>query len=182
MVINSLCKIDTVAYNDYRRQLSDLKKFCMSLSQFQYAGMPVNGYSLDLSTVLKNDTINPFQIEKATKILALSVSADSIRMMNDMFRYMANYDLPQNNFIDSCLSSGILKMSNTKTEHKLASLAKIYRDSLYSAALKTCIHTLQNPQNRYAVWFRTKPEADSTRMQIYRHLHKINPELRLESK
>ena len=180
LVIKSLCCVDTAAYNDYRRQLSDLNDFCEQLQKFQYSGIPVNGYSLDLSSSLKNDTINPFQLKKAMAILSEEIS-DSIGMMNDMLRFMANYNLPESDFVDSCIASGILKLTKSKTEHKLASLAKIYRDSLYNTALQTCTQTLQNTGNRYVLWFKTCAEADSAKAQLFRHLLKTNPELQLRS-
>jgi len=177
LIQRSLEEVDTLAYTDYRGQLADLRKFCKSLQQYRYAGSPVNGYSLDLAAFIKNDTVSPFHIEEVAGILSQKNVCDSIRIKHKMFGLMAQPDLSQNNFTDSCFASGILKTGKTKAGHKLSCMSKNYRDSIFSAALQTCTRTLKNPDNRYAVWFKDEAESDSTRCRLRRYLSGYNSEL-----
>lgn len=177
---NSLSKIDTLGYNDYRRQLADLRDFRIKIKSFQFSGMPINAYSLDLAKYLKNDTIQAMYMQYVREILSKETPCDSLKIKNAMFRLMANYQLSQPAFVDSCKKSNIIKVKSG-VEHKLSGITKIYRDSIYSQCIQTCTATLQKPDNRYAIWFKTETEADSARVQIYRKLKKANPDFQLKS-
>lgn len=177
LIQNSLGKIDTLGYNDYRRQLADLRDFSIQIKSFRYSEMPINAYSLDLAKYLKNDTIQVMYVQYVREILSRETLCDSLKIKNTMFSLMANYQLSQTAFIDSCRKS---KIFNPKSgvEDKLSGITRIYRDSIYARCIQTCTETLQKPGSRYAIWFKTEAEADSARMQIFRRLQKANPDFK----
>lgn len=177
LIRKSLIEVDTLSYNDYRRQLADMRDFCQSLKQYNYAGTELNAYSLDLSPFMTNDTINPFQLDTVAEILSQKNPCDSIKIKNRVFELLANYELSQNQFIDSCLSLGVLSTGKTKVEHRLAWMARTYRDSIFSQAFSVCAETLKTPDCRYAIWFKNEAECDSARSRIHRHIRSLNPEL-----
>jgi len=177
LLTKSLIETDTVSYNDYRRQLADMRDFCASLKQYNYAGTELNAYSLDLSPFLTNDTINPFQLDTVAEILSRKNPCDSIEVKNKVFELMASYEMSQNQFIDSCLSLGVLSTGKTKVEHRLAWMARSYRDSIFSQAFSACSKTLKASDARYAIWFKNEAECDSARSRMHRHIRSLNPEL-----
>ncbi|NVO11435.1 MAG: DUF4230 domain-containing protein [Bacteroidales bacterium] len=171
LTAKSLKDIDTAFYSDYRMQLADLSDFCKKLQSFKYAGNPVNGISLDMAPFLQNDKIDTIELAKAIQILCSTTYRDSASIKNDMFRLMANYRIPQNDFIDSSLTKGIINYHpKTDFQYKMASLTRIYRDSLYNRALNKCTKILKTPKNRYALWFKSRVDYDSALIQTARYL------------
>ncbi|NOU16848.1 MAG: DUF4230 domain-containing protein [Bacteroidales bacterium] len=171
LTAKSLKDIDTAFYSDYRMQLADLSGFCSKLQSFKYAGNPVNGISLDMAPFLQNDKIDTIELDKAIKILCTTAYRDSAAIKNDMYRLMASYRIPQNDFIDSSLTKGIINYHpKTDFQYKMASLTRIYRDSLYNRALNKCTKVLKTPKNRYAIWFKSRVDYDSTLIQTARYL------------
>lgn len=171
LTAKNLKNIDTASYSDYRMQLADLSDFCNKLQSFKYAGNPVNGISLDMAPFLQNDKIDTIELAKAIQILCSTSYRDSTTIKNDMFRLMANYRIPQNDFIDSSLTKGIINYHpKTDFQYKMASLTRIYRDSLYNRALNKCTKILKTPKNRYAIWFKSRVDYDSALIQTARYL------------
>jgi len=171
LTAKSLRVIDTAFYSDYRMQLADLSGFCKKLQSFKYAGNPVNGISLDMAPFLQNDKIDTIELAKAIQILCTSTYRDSATTKNDMFRLMANYRILQNDFIDSSLAKGIINYyPKTDFQYKMASLTRIYRDSLYNRALNKCTKVLKTPKNHYAIWFKSRVDYDSALIQTARYL------------
>ncbi len=171
LTAKSLRDIDTAYYSDYRMQLADLSGFCNKLQSFKYAGNPVNGISLDMAPFLQNDKIDTIELAKAIQILCTTSYWDSATIKNDMFRLMASYRIPQNDFIDSSLTKGIINYHpKTDFQYKMASLTRIYRDSLYNRALNKCTKVLKTPKNRYAIWFKSRVDYDSALIQTAQYL------------
>jgi hypothetical protein len=52
----------------------------------------------------------------------------------------------------------------------MASLTRIYRDSLYNRALNKCTKVLKTPKNRYAIWFKSRVDYDSALIHTARYL------------
>ena len=166
----SLVKLDTTYYSDYRMQLADLRDFCDKLHSYKYAGSPVNGFSLEMAGYLQNEQIDSIEFEKAFTTLCSVPSSDLVGKKSKLFRLMANYKLPQNSFVDSCIVDSLQLNQEKGFQHKLSGLTHIYRDSLYNRALRICTETIKLPENRYAIWFKSEADCDSARIRTAKYV------------
>jgi hypothetical protein len=166
----SLIKLDTAYYSDYRMQLADLRDFCDKLHSYNYAGSPVNGFSLEMAGYLQNELIDSIEFEKAFTTLCSVPSSELVGKKSKMFRLMANYKLSPASFVDTCINDSLQLNQQKGFQHKLSGFTHIYRDSLYNRALRICTETVKNPANHYAIWFKSEAECDSARVRIAKYL------------
>ncbi|MEI6140294.1 MAG: DUF4230 domain-containing protein [Mariniphaga sp.] len=166
----SLVKLDTAYYSDYRMQLADLRDFCDKLHSYNYAGSPVNGFSLQMAGYLQNEQIDSIEFEKAFTTLCSVPSSDLAGKKSKIFRLMANYKLSPNSFIDSCINDSMQLNQKIGFQHKLSGFTHIYRDSLYNRALRICTETIRKPENHYSIWFKSEAECDSARIMTAKYV------------